>query len=639
MPSQNVLHQYRSYAYHHILLVADSSNTALALASSPDIANFQHPRDGSPRFTPKTIGGGRYIVLIDGTTDASLYIERASWEAVLAAGNKQSDGRVFSGSNELTASVTIVEMNGATFFNLIASLSKVLGSSAQQTYFVIKTIFVGYTDDGELEPITNIDPFIGGLLDSQAEFGTAGATYTLSFSGMTNGMGHQPNFSMIAGSTVRIGEDIKSIGDGIKQTINSINNLETKLYNENKVKYAEEQTAKQENETDEQRKAKIASFDFTDYEKRVQRTIFEPEIDPTYFDPAYEIQPQRISSVDSKAWYLEMNRENKITDMVFAMFAHCEKAQTERFDKKERYMFDVDVVLTSQPNHSILLYKVKVTRKRVMLMTTDDQGVPSPNPGDVEFLDLNYIFTGKNIDILDFNMSMQFGLSFMEAANVIPSIPKPNTNASDGTGVVVPMGGNSAIPAESGDIPPMVRNVAKSLSSNSFIADVRNPALISQYYAALAQHSAVETLLVKIKIHGNPRFLNNAGSSAGSPFEYVRVNVRMPDPTNPEAAPIPFWYQGLYRVLSYVNEFEQGMFTQTIELNSIPNMDRSGQPTSPGSAIAHTQTATSAAAAARPPIANPSDFNPSEAKQMQKIKTPSLDERSASDTINDLIQE
>lgn len=581
MTSQNILHQYRSYAYHHILLVTDSTSTAEALASSDVIANFQHPRDGSPRFTPKTIGGGKYIVLIDGTTDASLYIERASWEAVLAVGDKQSDGRSLSGANNLEAAVTIVEMNGATFFNLLASLCAVLGSSAQQIYFVIKTIFIGYGDDGDLEPITNIDPFIGSLLDSQAEFGTAGATYQLKFAGMLNGVGHLPSFSRVAGSSIQIGNINENLASAIQSTIAKINFDNMILYNESKSKYAEQNEPIKENETLESRSARIAKFDFTQFEKQNQRVIYDVIIDPVYSDPSYSVAPQRTSSIDKYSWSLEMNKENQVGDIIQALMVHSDKVVRERIDKKEPYEFVITSKPMTDPGTNTVTVQYTVTRKRKIIQEIEQTGELVFTP-DVEFLDLNYIFTGKNVDILDFNMSMQFGLSFMEAVNVVPTVPLPNTSSKEGIGTALAMGGNTAIPASPGTNPALLRNVSKNLANNTFIADSRNPALIAQYYAALAQHSAVETLLVKIKIHGNPRFLNRADSASGPPFEYLKINVRMPDPSNPEGAPIPFWYQGLYRVLSYVNEFEQGMFTQTLELNSIASVDGQGRPTAAG---------------------------------------------------------
>ena len=53
---QNILGRFDTYAYHHILMVCNSTDTAEALSRIDEITTFQHPRN-QVRYSARDVEG------------------------------------------------------------------------------------------------------------------------------------------------------------------------------------------------------------------------------------------------------------------------------------------------------------------------------------------------------------------------------------------------------------------------------------------------------------------------------------------------------------------------------------------------------------------------------------------------------
>lgn len=593
--SQNVLHQYRTYSYHHILLICDSTQTAQALASSSEVTNFQHPRGEGLRFTPKRIkGGGQYIVLVDGTTDTSLYIEKVSWEAALAKGNVQTDGRNFSASNNLIANLTLVEMNGAIFLNVLAECCNVLNISPQQVVFVLKTIFVGHTYTDDIEPITNVDPFIGSLLESKAELSTVGAVYDLSFAGTTNGVLQAPQFNFEVGTTINIGDvgNRPTLAKAFKRVEERFNNTITLLRLDAAANYIKTYSGINDSDSPQVRldKEQKASEQF---DREHRNLVIEFILDPAYEDSSYTVEPHsEANSSGPNEFFLTMNTSVNMDKAIHSLMEHCTKVKQESCNPTEPYEFVIDSEYKTESGSNVDIASYTITRRRKTLAKNNQKTKQIElDDSNIEVLNLSYIFTGRNIDILDFNMSMQFGVSYLNSLTTQSSIPNPSLKPSDGTAINMPDNANSTTPTTQNTKVAYTLNPARKTSS-PFIRNSKHPSLTAQYYSALSQHASVEALMVKIRIHGNPRFLNKSNNPGGHPFEFIKVDIKMPNPDSPSGEMIDFWFKGVYRVMTYTNTFEQGMFTQTIEMCAVPIIDESFSTQTPKTGAATVTTST-----------------------------------------------
>lgn len=561
---QNILHTFRTYAYHHILVACDSTETCDVLSSSDDVVDFQHPRtaNGFEKFTPKTTkSGGKYIVLIDGTTDASLYIQDVTLTNVLISNEKTLDGRPVISSGNISAEMTVVEANGALFLNLLAQASQVFNTSPFGMFFLIKTIFVGYQYDGSLETVTNIVPFMCTIVDTTADFSSAGSSYKLTFAGRQNGFATDPVVSGMMGS-IYVGEEISDKSVNGMPLIQVLQAIEKKF-----------------NQTqDDVRKKRIESIMTPDELEAFERTYapIYTKIDthPDYknFDYYVEAKDERTQN-SSKSFYLEATTTSTVISVVESTLKMCRKILEEQILGENLYEPKVNANIITKPNLSngmlIDIYVDKIPKPKVQ--RSSDGTYLLSGVDDSEILKLNYVFTGKNVDILDFNMTMQFGNAFLMNMPVASSIAPP-ADASASVSNVLPANGATTRASTATGPTRTPHNQTGGQSVNPFIRNTRDPLLTSKFYAALAQHSQFESIGVRLKIAGNPRFMGILDTNKVSrPYEYVKINIMMPDPTiKEEHAPIPFWFDGVYRVLEYTSNFEGGMFTQELTLNVVP---------------------------------------------------------------------
>lgn len=558
---QNILHQFRTYAYHHIFIACDSSDTATALSASDQITNFQH-RKGKPIYEMLTASnGGKYIVIIDGTTDTMLYIEKFSTTNVIVNDAVLDDGRQDISAGTLTAEMTIVESNGATFYNTLANICGDLGQSPSSIFFLIKTIFLGYADTDEVVPITDISPFVCTLLNSSAEFTTAGATYQITFAGAEDGIALFPHITGMP-NAVYLGNQQNKQSITLAQALTAVISQANVNANTILLKMKEADSGMDE---------------------IIQPILFDIDIDPVYSSSEYLVLSldERTES-DYGDFHLATAGSNKIETMLQNLIQQCPQVTKDRLPtSKPRYQFDMHSVRSSRTQTTfgsdgvtkqdtpVMLVKYVIRRKvypvAVREAGSDEYILPNVLPQDV--LNLKYIFTGKNVDILDFNMVMQYGnLALL-------NIPSQKTlvtpkEANNGLVNLPPTGPASTPPTQSEKRIKQHMSPAGTPSNNPLIRNTRDPAATSKFYAIMSQSAQTETIQTAVKIHGNPRYLSSSMSPSGGPYEFVTIDIKMPDPEQPDVL-IDFWFRGFYRVLQYEALFEHGLFTVTLQLNSV----------------------------------------------------------------------
>ena len=161
----NPLHKFRSYSYHHILFVCDSTRTAEAVAKLDKFSEFVsgnrfrafRGRDSDQPLQSPDGGNGKYLVLINGTTDVDFFIESANWYSILMP---RSGTGIPAFAMATEGEIKIVEPQGARFFNVLDRAFDVLGSDPPGLIFMLKTVFIGHTDgEGDII-ISDIKPFM-----------------------------------------------------------------------------------------------------------------------------------------------------------------------------------------------------------------------------------------------------------------------------------------------------------------------------------------------------------------------------------------------------------------------------------------------------------------------------------------------
>jgi len=594
---QNILGKFDTYAYHHILVVCDSTATAEGLAKSTEITSFQHPRTEQERYASRNVpgvDGGKYVTLIDGTTDARFFITEARFNTVIAPEPQIENGVAQSTTMASDGSMEIIEPLGASFLNRLTDISDELDTDPVGLIFLLKTIFVGRNSDGTTEMISSVRPFMFIAFDITAVFDSSGAKYHLEFVGLTNGAAQLPQPQQIFG-----GLSFK-MGDTLKETFDSI----TKNANEKYQSFKKDAI-----------KQFAATLDGVEKNKaltQAQQFLFN-----NYRDVTYKIKTRDYTNEKYKTGDLEniriadglknpsINYGEKVglEEILNRVMASSEAVvdDTKRTgDPKNlnsadnKYIYKIISTLRTSPNDYVIEYHVNKYLQTVSPYTQQEKdGNIIPLPG--QSIEFDYIFTGKNVDIKNFDIKMEMGMAFFQIAATSDNIPSQKETREGPTSAAVKTTGSDSNASTGkkrrGKTPlflgttitkPVTRNTTRPIDSAGF-------------QALLERHASLENVAANMTIYGNPQLLDEmsiypseveAGKTEDpekdatinplwmSTPTLIKVNIRMPVDTNDVNTEYEqFWYSGYYNLQQIENIFSEGVFTQELGMYSIPITD------------------------------------------------------------------
>jgi len=216
----------------------------------------------------------------------------------------------------------------------------------------------------------------------------------------------------------------------------------------------------------------------------------------------------------------------------------------------------------------------------------------------------NYIYTGKNDDIIDFDINFNTlyytaQTAYRGALTNIYNVAASDTedrksmNSSSYNGAT--QQSNNVMPMV---VKPQVYNAKARATGGAITA---KSVAVADLEDSLMTMSAADMLSVKLSIIGDPQFikqddcfyspLSSASLNAGDPRLtangsirtdygeiYVSLTFRTPIDVNESSGLMQFGnnfrtsvFSGLYRVLTVQSDFKNGQFTQTLDLIRIPN--------------------------------------------------------------------
>ena len=497
---QNILHKYRSYSYHHILFACDSTATAEEVAKLRNFETFRtfRGRDSDQPLVPPNIAGGRYVVLINGMTDVDFFIESANWFTILMP--RSGTGiPPFAMASE--GEIKIVEPQGARFFNVLDKTFDALQSDSPGLTFMLKTIFIGHTDTGTNEPIADVKPFMLHPYDITSVFDHAGGTYTLRFMAAYNGATKVPALNKNQQISVR----------GLTNS-SALTNLQDKLNERSK-------------ETKDRLAKALIEGRLIEYKITLDKVYRDPNNDqqnsPFVLD---NIVPQQKEGDGTAVFSFGPGETvDQMIDKIMKASKEAVKlanpiqapgqagpSKTKNTEEKKRKIWKVLSTIDSTPDVYGALYHVK--QFELEEQTNNDVFVGTEKDHSVEF---DYIFSGRNIDILEFDMKMEMGLGFLhELTNSSNSLVD-----QQGSGVVESNPATKSINSDQASIAtaPKYARVgnARIKTPAAPRTNIRGTTMrdhvdsqsTNQFQALLSRWAGYESMEAKLKIHGNPTFL------------------------------------------------------------------------------------------------------------------------------------
>jgi hypothetical protein len=627
--------------------MCDSSETADALAESTQLSVWEHATQGTREpdsrpgtrdlgpYSPKRLpGAGKYIILINGSTDASFVIDTAKWTTATGAQAAPGDKGT---SIAIEGSIRISEPKGVAFLDQVVKCCVALGVDSAQVVYVIKTFFVGHGIDNDtnvefVDHVTDIPPMTFIVYEVTGSFTESGGSYEMQFVGAGHGASRLPQYSKAVNAMS------VTAGDSLEKTLlrlqDNINESYSKYYDCVRAQIA------------------VAPGDPTELLKALRKVKYVIEVGKEYKDSngiqytvTNQSQQYKNSAGCNDPAQVTFPAHTSIETAISTIMMMSPQVQADMAvgdtTNRAKYEYKVHSALVSKkaPDAAeaaagVLEYTVYYRVERFLTpksiaydsafaVLTQDEGQLANDPRYQQIrnniIEFDYMYTGKNIDILEFDMKVNMGLAYLQTATLANTFKSqieraPNrqiqSSSTDATNVPVKYGAIVQTPIFFGS---QIRTPNMINSNNG------GNTIQSAY--TLSKHSSLEVTDVTMKILGNTSLLGrinktsspkyvvesanpdkrgqvvyNASGSKEPQFAewshvpaYVKVRIKMPrenddfalftgqsttgDPnTDPGSTDYArdFWFDGYYYVIGVEHVFDGGEFTQTLTMLGIP---------------------------------------------------------------------
>lgn len=598
--SDNPLHQYRTYSYHHVLLACvDNSIIEESFTNMPFdqlLPTSQAIGNVTERCVPRYVNNDKnkpYIVLINTQVDVEFLIKSLTFKVIPAPPPNPVDGlkdyQYARSAFVYGGSVVIEEPFGIRFGDMMAQVSAKLKAPPERIVFVLKTAFFGFTDIG-VTTIQQIKPIALCFLKIDATFTAAGGHYELEFVPYSNGFANRKEISKV-GSAVKF-----KTGSTIEQAMTkfaSILNTEQKKLNESEPKL---QAVEYDIVVDD----KFKNFTVTD-------SVNAPNLDKDQVQFVGSANDS-ITEMIEKVMMLSKDMRNLFTR------PSQTPTNTESNPNTERFTFKIYSEVLNTPNLFKVVFHVYPVKAIIApVPTEDDRKDPtiltkkrkdaiakfiSDAKADNNYLEYNYIYSGKNVDILEFEMRLNLWTTF-QAYYMEEQHFAAKSQVHNNTGAGYTKVGKDNYITDAPDNSPKLLTMAQQ-PPNTILA-IKDNLEFQKFDDYLTRTVSLSTggTYLNLTVAGDPRLyagylqspfdtsgkLKKTKDLAGQPSAImnnwaqvpalVKINVFMPNPpsttiqdqTVQQAFGAPFWFDGLYQIMSITNMFtDDGKFTQQLEL-------------------------------------------------------------------------
>jgi flagellum-specific peptidoglycan hydrolase FlgJ len=628
----NPLRKYASYSYHFILVAIDStdiltytgqsqpnSNSNTTTANNASTTNntsgtiginsidfYERPSGPDPRAV-KSCLVGNYSIVIDTRYDTDFFIQDAEWGTAFI-GNARDPTSTFGLNTYVNDGVlNVIEPRGVNFLNVLAQTAsnKYLGLDPSVMPFLLKIIFVGHNDDGTVDQITNIPPYGILITNIEGNIDATGSMYKLSFCGCDNGAGWtQIYLGMTDGIGFTFGGRNPS-NYGAPYTLEE--HLQTFQEQMNHAYLA------RRNVIIQNLLASSAHVDLSKTAKITWKIVLEPSsiVLQNLKDFGTLIPDTGKPGGSSNPYQYIGKKDGGVVDLIdklMASSATWAKYQVEgdpnvvtlpkNGTPKYSYKITTEFQRTSPDkgdNSITIIYYVSEYQYQAVDLTPSEEGNAQSQTLDLSnstVYTFDYIYTGKNADVIHLDMNLSMGLALWQNLITARSLPNQQLDVTgkiltpDFVPILTPSGAlnpNNEIRLGTPIWPPAYSDYADSLKEHL------NQPSVQTADAIWRQFAGYQSVNTKMVIHGNPLFLQKFTNPSKYGPDYVKVNIKMPSTTDDiweyeqSSNPTPggyyktFWYDGYFNIITAQNKFNDGQFTQELNLWQVPGISASMQ--------------------------------------------------------------
>ena len=560
--TENPLNNFNSFSYHHFLILVSSTAVADTLTDSETLFRFI--------TGDEAIDGA--VVVVNPLSSNRFVIQEIEWTSMLASNYMEFGSTVWSGG-----SMKIIEPRGMSFMNVLYDAVDSLGTSIDNCMWVLKTVFIGDTGVGDgnqrYQYINYVKPTVVIMSDVQLQFDEGGGQYDFQFTLSDAGAGaykHVDGAAFNTDTTVNLAGGDTTGAITLEQALQRLEQHVNATY-EKHYQIAQKTVDAQSG---------VEPFERIQYKIEIPEELRKPEF------IVVNSKGQGMGRDGSSA-SITVTPQTTLTDAIQEVIKSCEKATTQAITNGSKRVYQVVSRVTQNPpgvdprkiyTFSILPKQVDTIDNEDAEATAQDKALASGN-----YIEYDYMYTGKNIDVLDFQMKMNTGILFFNTMLTRSTMRDDRSEA-----MAAEYLNSSSNQSKFGSSKSSV--YYPSAMSSPQNGDKVNPTAAQLYDQQFQQYTMVDNVMVNLKIRGNPRLLNgitptrqdienavaagvDANADGGGDLMvkwatqpvFCRVNVRMPKDGDYNTIE-DFWYKGLYRVMTVKNVFNAGEFTQELEL-------------------------------------------------------------------------
>lgn len=577
----NILHEYVNWTYKIGFFMLD-------VATYNQVAAGGDPSNGNGKF-PVAISGGYARTLSSGNLEGDIYIDSLRFTSVI--GNRLSG----AATNNIDLEMQLVEPYGASLIGELAELAKQINPNVNlsEIPYLLEIDFAGYKDDGTpvnsiLDSKKKIIPVKVLSIDMKLE--SAGTRYTLqmvpySLFAYTNRYGGMPKEETMNGATL---EEV--LGPGVTGLIGRLNAIE-------KEKVEKDKTQEFPDVYD------IKFYSFNKAGSNTGEMAASPVAYPTVGGPATIIHNRKIDRNDPARQDYSIRAgtiiKEAIKDLVMVSeYYNLKMKPNEPNSSKEpaelvkvipviklqnkwdRIRNEFPKEITFHVTNTLLFGELYAYAGQAPI---EDWGYPK---------EYNYIFTGKNDDIL--NLDLEFNLLYYQ--NFFPDLKenlviKTNAIADDfrAPANTAPQQGIAAPSVKAGPIQASAPN-----QPSRYI----NSQLAAEFMDLKMNNSNADLINLDMSIIGDPDWIPQDASVRGGNIVvadgerrdrhgsiaidvagvYVKLQLRTPRDYNDATGLMDLQQDktlvgGVYQVITVENQFQNGKFTCLLNMVKVPKQE------------------------------------------------------------------
>lgn len=593
--TDNPLRKYRTYSYQFILVAADNTqifDNPLTKASN-STTFFNRPAGSNPRAAIVN-DQGQYSIVIDSRVDTDFIIQDVEWGTTFIGNSNSSDSPVALNTFLTDGRMIILEPRGVNFLNVLSSLAGTLNADPSIMPFMLKVLFVGHNEDGTIDQITDIPPFGIFITDITGSIDENGTTYHVTYSGAVNGTAWDKPYNSIVDNISFVFHSSSkpdAVGTSARDHLASFANQINYYYNQSRDRIIKNYAA--------------AGFDLSKTAKIQWNFVLENNSEIIEKLTDFGTVNPTVSGDGAYAAGYRGSKEGGVEELISRWMTSSKtwaKIQTDGnpvvsdFDKNVpvRYSFKIatEIVKTSPlkgDNTINITYYISEYKYKAVPVTPEEANSANANeitiPTNQTYV-FDYLFTGKNIDIIKLDMNMSMGYALWLQLITTRAIP---TQTEDVTGKATQA---ATIPTRppSGNMNPdnTVRTGTPiwppAFSKDTYMKEYTSTAQVAAADSIWRNFASYQAIQADLTIHGNPNLIQKITNPVRSGPDYVKINVKKPNTTDdiweyqqtndlyPGGYYDSFWFDGFYNIITAKNKFNGGQFTQELYLIAIPEV-------------------------------------------------------------------